>query len=76
MKNSVFSSNTYRLPDPVYDTVLKIAYEIRTNHNYESAAKIALQSNIELQEIIIKTLKLDIFDIAKLADAMKKLKSK
>ncbi|MFA7083607.1 MAG: hypothetical protein WC141_03620 [Arcobacteraceae bacterium] len=76
MKNNLFGFNTFRLPDPIYDVVLRIAHEIRTNHNYESAAKIALENNITLQQILVKTLKLDIFDIAKLADAMKKMKTK
>jgi hypothetical protein len=35
-----------------------------------------MENNITLKQIIHKTLKLDIFDIAKLADAMKKLKTK
>lgn len=68
--------DTYRLSDPVYDIVLRIANEIRTHHNYETGAKIALENNITLKQIIQKTLKLDIFDIVKLADAMKKLKTK
>lgn len=69
-------SETYRLPDPIYDIVLRVANEIRTNHNYATGAKIAMDNNISLSQIIAKTLKLDIFDIAKLADAMKKLKIK
>lgn len=68
--------DTYRLSDPIYDIVLQVANEIRTNHNYASGAKIAIDNNISLSQIIAKTLKLDIFDIAKLADAMKKLKTK
>lgn len=68
--------DTYRLSDPIYDIVLQVANEIRTNHNYSTGAKIAIDNNISLSQIIHKTLKLDIFDIAKLADAMKKLKTK
>lgn len=76
IKDSYTSFNTYRLHDPIYDIVLQVANEIRTHHNYATGAKIALDNNISLAQIIHKTLKLDIFDIAKLADAMKKLKTK
>ncbi len=67
---------SYRLSDPVYDVVSKIVNEVRINHNYDTAAKIAIDNNITLNQMISKTLKLDVFDIAKLADAMKKLKTK
>lgn len=75
IKKENTQSETYRLPDSVYDIVLQVANEIRTNHNYTTGAKIAMDNNISLSQIISKTLKLDIFDIAKLADAMKKLKT-
>ncbi|MFA7091316.1 MAG: hypothetical protein WC149_05665 [Arcobacteraceae bacterium] len=75
IKKENTQSETYRLPDSVYDIVLQVANEIRTNHNYTTGAKIAMENNISLSQIISKTLKLDIFDIAKLADAMKKLKT-
>lgn len=76
IRSSHTQFDTYRLYDPIYDIVLQVANEIRTHHNYSSGAKIALDNNISLSQIIHKTLKLDIFDIAKLADAMKKLKTK
>ncbi len=44
--------DTYRLHDPIYDIVLAIATEIRTHHNYESGAKIALDNKITLNQII------------------------
>lgn len=75
-KTTSMQSGSYRLPDPVYDVVSKIVNEVRINHNYDTAAKIAIDNNISLNQMISKTLKLDVFDIAKLADAMKKLKSK
>ena len=73
LKNSV--CETYRLPDPIYDIVSQVVNEIRVNHNYPAGAKIAIDNKISLKQILSKTLKLNIFDIAKLADAMKKIKT-
>lgn len=67
--------DTYRFPDPLYETVVTIINAIRTQNNYAMGAKIAVDHNISLSQIISKTLKLDIFDIAKLADAIKKIKT-
>jgi hypothetical protein len=67
--------NSYRLHDPIYEIILTIINAIRNNKNYAMGAKIAVDNNITLTQIVAKTLKLDIFDIAKLADAIKKLKT-
>jgi len=76
VKKTSVQFDSYRLPDPIYDIVSAIVNEVRINHNYDAAAKIALDNNISIKILTTKTLKLDVFDIAKLADAMKKLKTK
>lgn len=75
IKNTYMNFNSYRLPDPIYEIILTIINAIRNNKNYAMGAKIAVDNNITLTQIVAKTLKLDIFDIAKLADAIKKLKT-
>lgn len=75
ISNKNVQRNTYRLPDPIYDIIITIINAIRTQKNYDMGAKIAIDNNITLHQIISKSLKLDIFDIAKLADSIKKLKT-
>lgn len=68
------NKSSYRVYDPIYDKVLEISTLIRAKSDFEGAAKLALEHSITLQDIVNKTLKLSIFDIAKLADQMNKLK--
>jgi hypothetical protein len=65
------SFDTYRLSDPVYDIVFEISTAIREENNFEKAAQIALANNITIRTIMDKTCKLNLFDIARLVDAMK-----
>jgi hypothetical protein len=69
------SFDTYRLSDPTYNIVFEVSKAIREENNFQKAAQIAVQNNLSIRTIMDKTCKLNLFDIAKLADAMKALKT-
>lgn len=74
MDDSNSLKSTYRAYDPIYDKVAEISTLIRAKQDFDGAAKIALENNITLEDVVNKTMKLGIFDIAKLADHINKLK--
>lgn len=74
MEDSSSTKTTYRAYDPIYDKVSEISTLIRAKHDFDAAAKVALDNNITLEDVVNKTMKLSIFDIAKLADHINKLK--
>lgn len=50
--------------------IFKVVRFIRTNDNYEEAASILIENKITVTEVIKYTLRLSLFDIAKLSDQM------
>ena len=75
MSIQLTSFDTYRLSDPTYNIVFEVSKAIREENNFQKAAQIAVQNNLSIRTIMDKTCKLNLFDIAKLADAMKALKT-
>ncbi|WP_419771436.1 MAG: hypothetical protein ACNI3C_06485 [Candidatus Marinarcus sp.] len=74
-EQSDIQKSTYRYSDPEYDVIYEIIKIIKHNSDFDAAAQIAISNHLTLNHIIAKTMKLNIFDIAKLADSMNKLKS-
>ncbi len=61
--------------DPIIQShIFQIVKEIKLNKDYSAGAKILLDNNISFREVFNYTLKLNIFDCARLADAAKKIK--
>ncbi len=50
------------------ENIRQIIYCIHNKNDYEQASKIMLENNISLRELCQNTLKLSIFEVARLAD--------
>ncbi|AXH09707.1 hypothetical protein CP960_09630 [Malaciobacter halophilus] len=54
--------------------VVDLVRVIRNEKDFQKAAKIVIENNITMTEIVSRTLRLSVFDIAKLSDTVIELK--
>ncbi len=56
------------------NAIVTVVNLIKKEHNFEKAAQIIIDNNISITQLVEKTLRLSMFDVAKLSDAVIKKK--
>lgn len=64
----------FKRRDPLSDIVYELTSLIKNGRDIDRAAKIAMENNLTIEQIVSRTMRLTIYDIAKLADAIISLK--
>ncbi len=57
----------------IRSNIVQIVKEIKVNQDYDAGARIILEKSLSFRDIFSSTLKLNIFDCARLADAVKRI---
>lgn len=64
----------YKPRDALAHTVYELTNYVKNNSDIERAVRIMIEHNITFEELLNRTLRLSIYDIAKMSDIMNKLK--